>query len=177
MNNKSWRKTSAILLVALTVLSGSSWYLARPNVRSTNDEFSSVVPPKEPARADMVGERGAMLASPFGLQEQTAGPAGVTGRWIGGLDIGGGNRAQVSFNLRATDGQLTGTATFPVGEGSIEDGKITGNQLSFSTRHRLQSTGQILVTKFAGEMSEGTIALRMQTEGGESRLTINQVSR
>ncbi|UUZ73901.1 hypothetical protein LP415_13605 [Polaromonas sp. P1(28)-8] len=118
-----------------------------------------------------------MLASPFGLPGQKTETAGVTGRWIGGLDVGGGNRVQVSFNLRETDGQLSGTATFPVGEGSIEDGKIAGNQLSFSTRHRLPSTGQILVTRFAGDISDGTIALRMQTEGSESRLSINQVSR
>lgn len=176
MDHKSGWKPFAALLVALTIVSGSSWYVTRQNVGSTSHEVPAVVSNGQ-APADMGGEKSAMLASPFGLQAQKTETAGVTGRWIGGLDIGGGNRVQVSFNLRATDGQLTGTATFPVGEGSIEDGKITGNQLSFSTRHRLQSTGQTLVTRFAGEMSDGTIALRMQTEGGESRLSINQVSR
>lgn len=176
MDYKSGWKPFAVLLVALTIIGGSSWYATRQNVGSTSHEVPAVVSNGQ-APAGMGGEKSAMLASPFGLQGQKAEAAGVTGRWIGGLDVGGGNRVQVSFNLRETDGQLSGTATFPVGEGSIEDGKVTGNQLSFSTRHRLQSTGQILVTRFAGEMSEGAIALRMQTEGGESRLTINQVSR
>lgn len=176
MYHKSGWKSFAALLVGLSIIGGSSWYATRQNVGSTSHEVPAVVSTGQ-APADMGGEKSAMLASPFGLQGQKTEAAGVTGRWIGGLDVGGENRVQVSFNLRETDGQLSGTATFPVGEGSIEDGKITGNQLSFSTRHRLQSTGQILVTRFAGEMFEGTIALRMQTEGGESRLTINQVSR
>lgn len=176
MDHKSGWKPFAALLVALTIIGGSSWYVTRQNTGSTSHEVPAVVSNGQ-APADMGGEKSAMLASPFGLHGQKTETAGVTGRWIGGLDVGGGNRVQVSFNLRATDGQLTGTATFPVGEGSIEDGKIMGNQLSFSTRHRLQSTGQILVTRFAGEMSDGTIALRMHTEGGESRFTINQVSR
>ncbi len=176
MDHKSGWKPFAVLLVALTVLGGSSWYAARWNVGSTSHEASAVVS-KGQAPADTRGERAAVLASPFGLQTQKTEAAGVTGRWIGGLDTGGGNRVQVSFNLQATDEQLTGTATFPIGEGSIEDGKIRGSQLSFSTRHRLPSTGQMLVTRFAGEISDGTIALQMQTEGGESRLTINQVSR
>jgi len=176
MDHKSGWKPFAALLVALTLIGGSSWYATRQNVVSTSHDGPAAVSNGQ-GPADMGGEKSAMLASPFGLQGQKTETTGVTGRWIGGLDVGGGNRVQVSFNLRETGGQLSGTATFPVGEGSIEDGKITGNQLSFSTRHRLQSTGQILVTRFAGEMSEGTIALRMQTEGGESRLTINQVSR
>ena len=176
MDHKLGWKPYAALLVALTILGGSSWYVTRQNAGNTSHEVPSVVSMGQ-APADMGEERAAMLASPFGLQAQKTETTGVTGRWIGGLDMGGENRVQVSFNLRATEGQLSGTATFPVGEGSIEDGKITGNQLSFSTRHRLQSTGQILVTRFAGEISEGAIALRMQTEGGESRLTINQVSR
>lgn len=172
-------KASVMVLVVTALLGGASWYFFSPDIQTTKQETASALA-KEAAPAEKVEDRGMPLASPFGaaqVQAQTETPS-VTGRWIGQLDMGSNaSPAQVSFNLQATGGLLTGTATFPIGEGSIENGKITGSQLSFSTRHRLPSSSQILLTQFTGDIAQGAIALRMQTEGGENRLTIHQVSR
>ena len=54
-----------------------------------------------------------------------------------------------------------------------EDGKVVGNQLWFTTRHQLPSSGQPLLTTFSGELSdEGVLHLTMLAEGSESRLTL-----
>lgn len=174
---KTGLQASAMLVLVLLFFGGVVWYGIRQDAQSIPEPHVATPVGPHALQANASARAEPVMASPFSPPAKDYVLAGVTGRWQGAIDMGGSNRVQVSFNLRATDGQLSGTATFPVGEGSIEDGKITGKQLSFSARHRLQSTGQILVTRFAGEMSEGTIALRMQTEGGESRLTINQVSR
>jgi hypothetical protein len=97
--------------------------------------------------------------SPFAADRRGYVVAVITGRWVGVIDLGASNRLQFSFNLREAGGQLSGTATFPIGEGSIEDGKVVGNQLSFTTRHQLPSTGQVLLTRFVGELTDDALNL------------------
>lgn len=135
------------------------------------------VPPDSPASAHVWGTPNAEQAeataeSPFGSGANAALPAGLTGLWIGSLDLGTGNRLQFSFNLRETGGVLSGTAKFPIGDANIEDGKVVGTQLSFTTRHRLPATGQPLITQFKGELSEGVLLLTLWSEGAQSQLTL-----
>ena len=67
MDHKSGWKPFAVLLVALTILGGSSWYVTRQNAGSASHEIPAVVSNGQ-APADTGGEKSAMLASPFGLQ-------------------------------------------------------------------------------------------------------------
>lgn len=172
MNFKSWWIGVAILLGVVMSFAGSAWFYARQDMQSTeNQKPSDVSEAKDTVKADGV------YAMPFAAARQDNEVAGANGRWAGAVDMGTGRKVQFSFNFQqAADGRLTGSATFPVGEGNIQDGKVDGNQLSFSTLHRLPSTGQTLVTKFVGNMSNGVIALDMQSEGGISKLTINRIS-
>lgn len=172
MNFKSWWIGLAVLAAVVISFAGSAWHFARQDVPSTeNQKPSGVSEANDTVKADGV------YAPPFAAARQDNEVTGVNGRWVGAVDIGRGSKIQFSFNLQqAANGQLTGTATFPIGESNIQDGKVEGNQLSFSTQHRLQSTGQTLVTKFVGNMSNGMIALDMQSEGGISKLTINRIS-
>jgi hypothetical protein len=176
--SSGWKASVMVLVVTTALLGGASWYFSSPDSQTTEQETTSAFS-KEAEPVERQEDRGMPMASPFGAAPvQQAETSGITGRWIGHLDMGGNTSpAQVSLNLQVTGTQLSGTATFPIGEGSIENGKITGNQLSFSTRHRLPSSSQILLTQFTGDITNGTIALRMQTEGGESQLTVYRVPR
>jgi hypothetical protein len=170
MEDKSLWKASAMLLLVGLLLGGLMWYWNKPEMASTPQQAAgsdAAVPLAAPAT-----ETVAIFASPFTTSASSPATTSITGRWGGEIDIGG-KKALFNFNLREAEGLLAGTATFPVGEGSIEDGKIANNQLSFATRHRLPLNGQTIVTKFSGTVGDGTISLTMLSEGGESRLTLN----
>ena len=197
MEDKSLWKASAMLLLVGLLLGGLIWNWNQPDKQSAPTQAASdatVVGDKasmgkagmdktEQASLERPGMAAnnadkapamAVFASPFTASASATAntAAGITGRWGGEIDLGG-KKALFNFNLREAEGQLAGTATFPVGEGSIEDGKIAYNQLSFATRHRLPSNGQVLVTKFSGTVGDGTIVLTMLSEGGQSKLTLN----
>ena len=131
-------------------------------------------PPAEPVWGTKDGvNTGLAGESPYAADRRGYVVASLSGRWAGVIDMGTGNRLQFSFNFREADGQLSGTAIFPIGAGGIEDGKVVGNQLWFTTRHHLPSSGQPLLTTFSGELSdEGVLHLTMLAEGSESRLTL-----
>ncbi len=195
MEDKSLWKASAMLLLVGLLLGGLIWDWNQPNMRSDptqaasdttvvgdkasmdkagmdKSEKASLDRPDQAANKADKAPAMAVFASPFTASATANAAAGITGRWGGEIDIGG-KKALFNFNLREAEGVLAGTATFPVGEGSIEDGKIANNQLSFATRHRLPSNGQTLVTKFSGTVGDGTIVLTMLSEGGQSKLTLN----
>lgn len=114
----------------------------------------------------------ASAESPFASGANAALPGGLTGIWVGSLDMGTGKHLQFSFNLRESGGALSGTAKFPIGEANIEDGKVVGTRLSFTTRHRLPASGQSLLTEFKGELSEGLLQLTLWSEGAQSHLRL-----
>jgi hypothetical protein len=171
MEDKSLWKASAMLLLVGLLLGGLIWDWNKSEKANTPQQAagSNAAVPLAASAAETV----AIFASPFTLSASSPATTSITGRWGGEIDIGSGNKALFNFNIREAEGLLAGTATFPVGEGSIEDGKIVNNQLSFATRHRLPSNGQVLITKFSGTVGDGTISLTMLSEGGESKLTLN----
>lgn len=171
MENTSLKKASTLLFLIGIFLGALAWYWSKPESIGTSQESAASAGAVSAAapEAETVG----VFASPFTSSLTSTATTSITGRWGGEIDVGSGNKALFNFNLREAEGLLAGTATFPVGEGSIEDGKIANNQLSFATRHRLPSNGQTLVTKFSGTVGDGTIVLTMLSEGGQSKLTLN----
>ena len=186
MEDKSLWKASALLLLVGLLLGGLIWDWNQPVRQSAPTQAASdATAAGDKASMDRADTAAveksdkadkapvvAVFESPFTASATANTAAGITGRWGGEIDLGG-KKALFNFNLREAEGLLAGTATFPVGEGSIEDGKIANNQLSFATRHRLPSNGQVLVTKFSGTVGDGTIVLTMLSEGGQSKLTLN----
>lgn len=112
--------------------------------------------------------------SPFDSSARGILPGDVTGRWVGAIELGAGTRLPFSFDLRVANGALSGTARFPIGDAGIEDGKVVGTLVSFTTRHVIASSQRVLITQFAGELAEGALQLTMRSEGAESHLTLNR---
>lgn len=160
----------------------SAWYGMQSNgpMLRTNPRDSVAVPAataEKVMKIEKADKAELAAVSPFSLSRIEPLLSKITGRWVGTVDLGGGNRLNFSFDLREKEGQISGTATFPIGEGNIENGKIFANKLSFATRHRLPSSGQILLTQFSGTLADGGLRLTMVSEGGNSYLTLNPVSR
>lgn len=179
VDKPDWRTLAIpafLLLLVLLFFGASAWYGSRQDTRPV------VMAPQ--VQADLALKAGtqadkaeAALASPFAFTAKAPLRSSYTGRWMGTLDIGGTKGVQFSLNLLEADGQISGSATFPIGEGVIESGKIVADQLSFVTRHHSPSNGQVLLTQFSGTLADGGLKLTMLSEGGKSYLTLNPVSR
>lgn len=171
MNLKSLGTSLALVAAGLVSAAVLFWYFTE-NGEPMRDQ--AIFPVSMAAQSSAVGD--GKPAVPFASNRPEADFSAVTGQWVGGVDLGGGNTVQLSFNLKATGNQLTGTATFPIGDGTIQDATIEGNRLSFNTRHQVHRTGQMLVARFSGNVGDGVINLDMQSEAGDSKLTINRVA-
>ena len=62
-----------------------------------------------------------------------AGAADVTGKWIGRVEMGPGRLVEQTITFKMEGGNLTGTVKTGPSEMKISDGKINGDEISFST--------------------------------------------
>jgi len=89
--------------------------------------------------------------------------ADVSGKWSGEVPGRGGQNANATLVLKADGDKLTGTMTGPQGDMPIQDGKVTGDQISFSM------TGGQAKLLFTGTVSGDTIKMTRTREGGQGR--------
>jgi opacity protein-like surface antigen len=115
----------------------------------------------------------------FGLLAMTALAADITGKWTaqmpgrGGQGRGGqgragqgGGQAHVStFNFKVDGNMLTGTVSGRQGDMPIADGKIDGDQISFT--QTLDFNGNTVKLIYKGTVSGDQITLTRQREGDD----------
>lgn len=89
--------------------------------------------------------------------------ADVSGKWSGQVPGRGGEGATATFVFKADGEKLTGTMTGPQGEMPIQDGKVSGDKVSFSM------TGGNAKILFEGAMSGDEIKMTRTREGGQAR--------
>ena len=91
--------------------------------------------------------------------------ADVTGKWTAEMQGPGGNTRTVTMNLKADGSKLTGTVTGGRGgEAEISDGKVDGNDLSFSVVREFN--GNKMTSTYKGKMDGDVIHFNMKMEGG-----------
>lgn len=89
--------------------------------------------------------------------------ADVDGKWEATIE-GPRGAQQATFALKAEGEALTGSVTNPRGETPIQDGKIQGDQLSFS---QVLSFGDNEITiTYTGKLAGDEIAFTRKFEGG-----------
>jgi hypothetical protein len=88
--------------------------------------------------------------------------ADLSGKWTGDVPRRG-ETVPSTFVFKVDGEKLTGTISSARGEESITDGKISGNDLAFST----EAGGAKVV--FKGTVSGNEIKMTRQREGGEAR--------
>ena len=92
----------------------------------------------------------------------TAFAADVTGKWSGEMP-GRNGAATATFVFKVDGDKLTGTMTGPQGEAPLQEGKSSGDQISFST------TGGNAKILFQGAVSGDQIKMTRTREGGQAR--------
>ena len=58
--------------------------------------------------------------------------ADMNGKWVGAIATPDGNSIDVSYNFKVDGDKLTGTATSQMGDTPLENGKIKGDEFTFS---------------------------------------------
>jgi hypothetical protein len=88
--------------------------------------------------------------------------ADVSGKWTGDMPARQ-STAPATFVFKVDGDKLTGTMTGPQGEAPLQDGKVSGDEISFSTQG-----GQAKIL-FKGTVSGDTIKMTRTREGGQGR--------
>lgn len=101
----------------------------------------------------------------FALIAITALAADVTGKWTAQVPGRGGQTREATFTLKADGNTLTGTISGPRGDSDISDGKIDGDQISFT--QTLEFNGNTIKFLYKGTISADTIKFTRTRDGGD----------
>jgi hypothetical protein len=92
----------------------------------------------------------------------TALAADVSGKWSGQVPSRGEAMA-ATFTFKIDGDKLTGTMTGPQGAVSLQEGKVSGDQISFTT------TGGNAKILFQGTVAGNEMKMTRTREGGQAR--------
>jgi hypothetical protein len=107
----------------------------------------------------------ATLGFLLGLLTLTALAADVSGKWVAQMPGRGGQTHEATFTFKADGEVLTGTISGPRGDMEISDGKISGDQISFS--QIMDFNGNQMKILYKGTVSGDQITFTRMREGGE----------
>jgi hypothetical protein len=93
--------------------------------------------------------------------------ADVSGKWVAEVPGRNGNTREVTFNFKADGANLTGTVATRRGDMEISDGKIDGDQISFT--QTMEFNGNSIKLLYKGKVSGDQIEFTREREGGEGR--------
>lgn len=93
--------------------------------------------------------------------------ADVSGKWLAQVPGRGGQAREVTINLKADGGNLTGSVTTMRGDAPISDGKIDGDNISFT--QVLEFNGNSVKLIYKGKISGDEIKFTRVREGGEGQ--------
>lgn len=99
--------------------------------------------------------------------------ADVDGKWTGTFMTPNGDQP-VSFTFKAEGDKLTGTTTGPAGEIQISDGKLEGNNLSFSVT--FDFGGMPFTLNYKGVLANDEIKFTIDIFGMPIELTVKKTS-
>jgi hypothetical protein len=103
------------------------------------------------------------LIAVIALLAGLAAAADVTGKWVAQVPGRDGQTREMTFNLKAEGDALTGTVNTPRGESQISDGKISGDEISFT--QTLEFNGNQMKFLYKGKVSGDEIKFTRQMEG------------
>src|SRR6476646_5486463 len=85
------------------------------------------------------------------LMVTSAFAADVDGKWTASMPGRQGNTQEVTFNFKADGSKLTGTMATPRGETEIKDGKVDGDNISFT--RTFDRGGESMTIVYKGKVS------------------------
>ncbi|PYP90263.1 MAG: hypothetical protein DMF61_00715 [Blastocatellia bacterium AA13] len=90
--------------------------------------------------------------------------ADISGKWVAQVPGRGGQTRETTFNFKAEGSKLTGTVSGMQGDNQISDGKIDGDQVSFTVVASFNGNDVKLLYK--GKVSGDEIKFSRTREGG-----------
>ncbi|MGC8794461.1 MAG: hypothetical protein ACP5U2_13835 [Bryobacteraceae bacterium] len=100
-----------------------------------------------------------------GLGAIAAWAADVTGKWVAEVPGRQGQTMQMTFNFKQEGEKLTGTISTPRGESPISDGKVVGDQISFT--QVVEFGGNQMKFLYKGKVVGHEIRFTREREGGQ----------
>ena len=100
--------------------------------------------------------------------------ANVDGKWTAQVPGRQGNTQEMTFNLKADGDKLTGTVATPRGEMPIQEGKVDGDNISFS--QTLEFGGQSRKIMYKGKVSGDTIEFTRGMGEREAKFTAKRAN-
>lgn len=91
--------------------------------------------------------------------------ADVSGKWVAQVPGRGGETREATFTFKVDGNQLTGSVSGRRGDVAISDGKIDGDDISFT--QVMEFNGNQMKLLYKGKVSGGEIKFTRQREGGE----------
>jgi TIR domain len=94
--------------------------------------------------------------------------ADFTGEWRATVEYSWGDTYQEVFTFELDDGELLGAASYVGTPRAIQDGKISGNKITFQTKSLTMLGDKTYEEKhqYSGKLVDGQIKFRLQTETG-----------
>ncbi len=89
--------------------------------------------------------------------------ADISGKWMGDMPGRGGDTAPTTFTFKVDGDKLTGSVAGAQGEMPIQEGKIAGNQISFSTT--FDAGGNSIKILYKGTLSGDQMKMTREREG------------
>jgi hypothetical protein len=94
-----------------------------------------------------------------------AAAADLTGKWVAQVPGRDGQTRETTFNFKAEGEKLTGTVSGRQGDNPISDGKIKGDEISFTVVANFQGNEVKLLYK--GKVTGDEIKISRTREGGD----------
>ena len=91
--------------------------------------------------------------------------AGVDGKWTAQVPGRGGQTRETTFTFKAEGEKLTGTVSGMQGDNPISDGKISGDEISFTVKLNFQ--GNEITFLYKGKVSGDEIKMTRTRQGGD----------
>lgn len=99
--------------------------------------------------------------------------ADVDGKWTGNMATPNGD-VPVNFTFKAEGATLSGTTSSPAGDIKIADGKVDGNNVSFSVT--FDFGGMPLTMNYRGVVAKDEIKFAIEVFGMPLELTVKKTS-
>lgn len=107
----------------------------------------------------------AWIAALVSMCATAAFAADVNGKWTAEMRGPGGQTRTVTFEFKAEGETLTGTMSGPRGDREISEGKISGDEISFSMV--FEREGAQMKMLYKGKVSGDEIQFSVQREGAD----------
>jgi hypothetical protein len=101
----------------------------------------------------------------LGLAVFTAQAADVGGAWLAQIPGRDGNTMETTFNFKVSGEKLTGNMQNQFGEREISDGKVSGDDITFTVR--IDFGGNEMIFLYKGKVSGNEIKFNRERKGGE----------